>query len=191
MLVIYSLVALVGFVFLAILLRLALNAYLTYRGTCVVTCPETHQRVPVKVDTTYAAMTNAIGILDLRLKACSLWPEHHGCGQECLRQIEAAPEECLVRTLISRWYAGKSCVCCGKRLGDINWMEHKPGLLDTQGKTLGWHEIQPDRLPELLTMGRPVCWDCYIAESFRQHFPDLVVERHREHEEHPTDEVIY
>ena len=46
----------------------------------------------------------------LHLKECSRWPERQDCWQDCLQQIKADPENCLVWTIVARWYEGKSCV---------------------------------------------------------------------------------
>ena len=67
--------------------------YFRFRGTRLVSCPETHKPAVVEV----AAMSMGMqAILDepcLRLSECSRWPMRQGCGQDCLRQIEARPSE--------------------------------------------------------------------------------------------------
>src|SRR5574340_137538 len=107
---------------------LLLRSYLNWRGMRVVTCPETKQAAAVVVDARRAALSGLSGKPALRLSDCSRWPERWGCGQECLRQIEAAPAECLVRVMLEKWYAGKSCVYCGKSLEQMNWLQHRPAL---------------------------------------------------------------
>lgn len=157
----------------------AARVYLKYRGQGVVYCPETGQPVAVEVDAAHAALTFAHGVPELRLTNCTRWPERAGCGQECVAQIELAPEECMVRELMANWFAGKSCVYCRKPFGVINWMEHKPALYDVKARrTVEWNEIPPERLPVVLETYLPVCWNCHIAESFRREHPELVVERH-------------
>jgi hypothetical protein len=150
--------------------------FFKFRGTRLVTCPETNAPAAVKVDALRAAMQGP-DQPGLQLQQCSRWPERQGCGQECLHQIEAAPEDCLVRSILTRWYAGKSCVFCGKKLDEIDWMEHKPALMSSEGKTLEWHELAPEAIPEVLATHRPVCWNCHIARTFRRQHPDLVVDR--------------
>jgi hypothetical protein len=70
-----------------------IRVYYRFRGTRLVTCPESHQAAMVEM----AASSMGIqAILDrpcLRLSECSRWPMREGCGQECLRQIEARPSE--------------------------------------------------------------------------------------------------
>ncbi len=34
-------------------------------------------------------------------------------------------------------------------------------------------------LPRVSETHRPLCWNCYFAESFRREFPDLPVDRKR------------
>jgi len=67
--------------------------YYKFRGSRLVTCPETHKAVVVEV----AAKSMGIqAILDdpcFRISKCSRWPMREGCGQDCLRQIAASPSE--------------------------------------------------------------------------------------------------
>jgi hypothetical protein len=149
----------------------------------VVTCPETRAPVAVEVDARHAAAAAALGRAGLRLSSCSRWPQRQGCGQECLRQVEAAPADCLVRTILGKWYAGKSCALCGKSVGERHWLEHKPALLSPEGRTLEWGEIAPEKLPDVLTTHRPVCRNCHDAAAFRRQFPELVVVRRGRGEE--------
>ena len=146
--------------------------YLRFRGTRVVTCPETEQPAAVKV-----ALAATFDEPHLRLKECTRWPERRNCGQECLKQIEAAPEDCLVRTILTKWYQGKSCIYCRKPLGTINWLEHKPALLSPERNTVEWQDLRPETIPGVLATHRPVCWNCHIAETFRREHPELIVDR--------------
>ena len=70
-----------------------IRVYFRFRGTRLVTCPETHEPAVVEV----AARSMAIqAILDepcLMLSECSRWPMRRDCGQDCLRQIEDRPSE--------------------------------------------------------------------------------------------------
>ena len=113
--------ALVGLGVLLLLGRRLARAFVAYRGTRVVVCPENREMVAVAVDAGHAALSASQGHPDLRLESCTRWPEKAGCGQECLKQIEAQPMDCLVRTQVDRWYADKACVICGKALGAVDW----------------------------------------------------------------------
>jgi hypothetical protein len=84
-------------VLLVLLVMLGLvfgRAYLKWRGERVITCPENKRPAGVLVNTRHVLLMTLEGKSDLRLKSCSRWPERKDCGQECLRQIEAAPEDC-------------------------------------------------------------------------------------------------
>jgi hypothetical protein len=76
----------------------AIRIYFRFRGTRLVTCPETHQTEVVEV----AARSMGIqAILDepcLQLSKCSRWPLREGCEQDCLSQIEARPSELRIST---------------------------------------------------------------------------------------------
>lgn len=181
--VIYLLAALGGLAIVSLLL----SKYLRFRGARLVTCPQTNEPAGVEVDASRAALTAVLGKPDFHLTACSHWPERQGCGQECLKQIEAAPDGCLVRAILTKWYDGKRCVLCGKGLGDIDWLEHKPALMNTGRRTFEWREIRAERVPEVLSTHLPVCWNCHIAETFRRQYPELVVDRPRKPEGSPRN----
>jgi len=165
-------------VVLGYLLFRGLRHYFKLRGKRLVTCPETQKPAAVDLDAIHLARDAAFGTPHLRLSECSRWPERKGCGQECLKQIEAAPEGCLVRRIVATWYAGKTCVICGKAVDAAEqWVGHVPALLNPEKKTLYWDKIAPESLPEVFQTHSPVCWCCHIAETFRREHPDLVVDR--------------
>jgi hypothetical protein len=148
-----------------------------YRGTRIVTCPETKTPTIVEVDSLHATLTSIVGLPDIRLKECSRWPIKAQCGQECLMDLDVAPETCLVSGVLMRWYRDKNCVYCLKAFSELHWVDHRPALMNTDGKLVSWDEVNLDELREVLETHSPVCWDCYIAQSFRLDHPDLVVYR--------------
>ncbi len=152
------------------------RAYRRYRGARLVACPETEQAAAVEVDAAHAAAGAAVGKMELRLSSCTRWPEREQCGQECLRQIEAAPDGCLVRRIVTDWYKGKACVICGKALDHVDWYERKPALMGPDHHCLLWQDVPADQLPRVLGDHAPLCWNCYIAESFRELHPELVLD---------------
>jgi hypothetical protein len=174
---VYALIALTTFSLSAILLGVGVRTGWKFRGKRLVTCPETLAAAAVSVDAGHAAITAVFGGPELRLSRCSRWPERAACGQECLAQIEAAPEACLVRAVLEHWYAGKSCVLCGKPLDSAQWFEHKPAIMDRGRVSTEWRDVRPEQIPELLSTHFPICWNCHIAETFRRKFPELVTDR--------------
>jgi len=160
-------------------LVLAGRSYAKMRGTRLVTCPENKETAAVEVNATRAAALSLLGQHAVRLKDCSRWPEKENCGQECLRQIEAAPEDCLVRTILTLWYSDKSCAVCGRELGQVDWIQRRPALLAPDGTTVDWQHLVPEKIPETLSTHRAVCFDCHVSESFRRKYPDLVIDRRR------------
>jgi len=150
-----------------------ISRFFTYRGERLVTCPETHETAAVKVDALHAAFS------DLRLSNCSRWPERAGCDQRCLAQIAEAPSNCLVSNIVTAWYEGKSCVLCDRPIGTIAWHEKPPALLSPEGTSFEWSEIPHETLPRVFQTCKPLCWNCYLAESFRREFPKLPVDRRR------------
>lgn len=168
----------VGAALLMFRMGVAVRTYFRLRRKMLVTCPETKKPAAVDVDAKGAAEHSILTEPHLRLSECSRWPERQGCGQECLSQIESAPEECLVRTFVAKWFAGKACAYCGKAIEGIDWLGgQRPALLDPDRKTVQWDQIRPENLPEVLAKCAPVCWNCHITETFRRDHPELVVER--------------
>ncbi len=157
----------------------AMRSYFMYRGRRLVTCPETHKTQAVDLAAGKAAVWAFIGEPALRLNRCSRWPERHNCGQKCLEQIEADPENCLLWNIVSNWYEGKICVYCRTRFGRLHRLDHAPALLQPDGETAEWNEFQPEQLPDIFTTHKPVCWNCHITQNFRHKHPELVVERRR------------
>jgi hypothetical protein len=162
----------------AYLLFRIMRSYFKLRGQRLVTCPETQKPAAVDLDAIPLARSAAFTTPHLRLSECSRWPERQGCGQECLEQIEAAPEGCLVRRIVANWYADKTCAICGKPVNVTEeWVGHVPALLNPEKKTVYWDKIAVEKLPEVFQTHSPVCWSCHIAETFRCEHPDLVVDR--------------
>jgi hypothetical protein len=150
--------------------------YRTYHGKRIITCPETRRPAAVEVAAARGAFSTLVAP-ELRLRDCSRWPEKKDCGQFCLSQIEAAPEDCLVTSIINRWYLGKHCVYCSRPFLRLEWNEHRPALRDAAGATVQWNEVPAEKLPEVLATHAPVCWHCHVAESFRHQHPELVTDR--------------
>jgi hypothetical protein len=154
-----------------------IRAYFKFRGKRLVTCPETHKAAAVDVGAGEAALGAFLKEPTLRLVECSRWPEREGCGQECLQQIEVDPQNCLVWSVVSHWYEGKSCAFCHKPIGSLHRLDHAPALLGPDSKTAEWKDIKPEQLPEIFETYRPVCWNCHVTETFRRVHPELVTDR--------------
>jgi hypothetical protein len=177
--------SLVGIALVAVLVGVVLfrivpvvRTYLLYRGKRIVTCPDTARPEAVDVAAGSAAISAFSGEPDLRLDQCSRWPERRDCGQECLKQIETDPDNCLVWNIVSNWFEGQSCASCHKRFGRLRHLD-PPALMGPDQKTIGWDEFPPQQLPEIFSSYKPVCWNCHVTETFRQLESEVVVERKR------------
>jgi hypothetical protein len=155
----------------------SLRTYFNFRGKRLVTCPETHKTTAVSVSASEAALGTFFNEPTFRLSQCSRWPERQDCGQDCLQQIEADPENCLVWKIVAKWYEGKKCVFCHKLIGPLNHLDHAPALLGPDFRTAEWREINPEQLPEIFAKFQPVCWNCHVTETFRRLHPEMVVDR--------------
>lgn len=158
-------------------IRWLARSFSKYRGTRIVTCPETKRPTIVEVDAVHAFLTSAVGQPDIRLKECTRWPLKEQCGQECLMDLDVAPERCLVSGVLMRWYSEKNCVYCKKPFPELHWVDHRPALLSPDGQLVTWNEVNPDKLLQVLETYSAVCWDCFIAQRFLLDHPDLVVFR--------------
>jgi hypothetical protein len=154
-----------------------LRTYQRYRGQRLVTCPETHRAAAVHVNAMKAAREALAGREEIRLDQCSRWPEKRNCGQECLSQVNADPANCLVWNIVADWYKGKFCAYCQQPFTDLHWHEHYPALLSPDRIAKQWNEIPAETLPQVFETHLPVCWNCYIAETFRRQNPDRVLDR--------------
>ncbi len=61
-------------------IRWLVTVYSRYRGTKIVTCPETGRPAIVEVDALHASLTSIVGLPDIRLESCSRWPLKKECG---------------------------------------------------------------------------------------------------------------
>ena len=154
-----------------------IRAYLQFRGKHLVTCPETRKPEAVNVAAAEAGLGVFFNEPTLRLKECSRWPERQNCGQDCLQQIEADSQNCLVWNIVSKWYEGKKCVFCHQAIGALHQWDHAPALLGADFKTREWKDVAPEKLPEVFSSYQPVCWNCHVAETFRKIHPELVTDR--------------
>ena len=170
----------IGIIFAAIILIQfvrVLRTYFILRGARIISCPENHRDATVRVAAIKGALKSAIGNQNFRLSDCSRWPEKKNCGQDCLSQIHAAPNACLVSNIVNNWYKDQICAYCRKPFGEIHWHDHPPALMDDNRKTIQWNEVPAEKLHEVMATHWPVCWNCHIAETFRRQFPDRVVDR--------------
>jgi hypothetical protein len=173
----YVVVAMLFAVPVYFVVRHFIKASLRLGGSRVIICPETGKQSMIEIDTRRAALTSLIGRADLRLENCWRWPLHQNCGQECLLQLDVAEDDCLVHSVLSKWYLGKQCVFCERQFRDINFTDHKPALFTPEGITIDVSEIPISALDEAMATYEPVCANCYLAQTFYHERPDLVVER--------------
>jgi hypothetical protein len=93
--------------------------------------------------------------------------------------------------VLKRFFDGKECAICKRPIPPVHWTGLKPGLLNpATHETQTWDEIPNVNLSTALDTHLPLCSACGIAESFRQRFPDRVVDRARSLQDaHPHDRI--
>jgi hypothetical protein len=155
------------------------RAWWRLRAPRLVTCPETEAPAAVTINATGTLLTSAFGGPFVWLSACSRWPSRRLCGQECLPQIKAAPDDTRVDTIARRWFAGKTCVYCRQTITETKIGPHRPALLRPDGSTIEWANVPAECLPAAFQTHVVVCWNCHIAETFRRTHPELVTDRQR------------
>ena len=158
-------------------IRYFVRASQKFGGERVIICPETGKQAMVEVDVRRAAISTLVGQTDLRLENCWRWPMRQDCGQECLLQLDTADEECLVRSVLEKWYRDKTCAFCRRPFDEIDLADHKPALLNPDGVTVEWKQVPLLEVVQTMAVSLPVCWNCHIAQTFRREHADLVVDR--------------
>lgn len=150
-------------------IALSLQNYYRNRGRLGVTCPDSGKAAEVEVDSKFAFRTALRGQEHWRLQSCSNWPEKSECGQECLAEVEASPEN--IERLLTKWYEGKSCALCARALTPADWRRSRLAVLNEQQKLFELRDMMLDRLQATLENMRPLCWNCHQEERARQAVP--------------------
>jgi hypothetical protein len=163
----------------AVVLWRMVGSWIKYRGNRLVSCPENQRPAGVRVAVGHAAATALGPRLELRLSSCSRWPEKAGCGQQCLSQVEASPEDCLVRNILAKWFEGKVCAVCGRPVGEIHEIGSEPALLRADKVTVEWKQVPVDQLLDTLAASEAICYACHMASTLVREHPELVVDRSR------------
>ena len=148
------------------------------RGRRVVVCPETQQLTHVTVDALRAAVGAVREEPEIQLASCERFLDRPTCDQPCTAQIKSSPADTREANVLKHWFAGKSCALCARDIGPIHRGELRPGLIDPVTRhVVAWEDLPVEPLTRPLGEYLPICGDCQIAEGFREHFPQLVVER--------------
>jgi hypothetical protein len=156
--------------------------YRPFRATRLVVCPDDCATAAVELDATHALWSSITRDRpELRLDNCSRWPDKESCGAPCLGQIERAPDDCMLRAIVARWYAGRRCALCHKPFEGIESFGHKTALLGPDGVSLEWGDVRGESLPAVFATHQPLCWNCHVAETFRRVRPELVTDREHVH----------
>jgi hypothetical protein len=81
---------------------------------------------------------------------------------------------------LKRFFDGKDCAMCKRPIPPVHRTGPKPGLWSpTTHDTLSWDQIPNGDVSASVEGRLPLCPACQVAESFRQRFPDHVVDRER------------
>ena len=148
-----------------------------YRQQRILTCPETQEPIVAAGRKSFSG--------HFIVTTCTRWPERAGCDQACAWQVDAMPEETLVRSVVAHWYGERHCVYCSRAIRDVGGAV-APALLAFDGTLREWKDVPAEDLPPILANSFAVCANCELVEDFRLRFPDRIVERPAMHiEPHP------
>jgi hypothetical protein len=134
----------------------------------VVRCPDTGGIAQVETGTLNEVLNSLFRRNRFRVEKCTRWPEQSGCAETCLSQIEAAPVDCRLRTIVRKWYDGRSCSLCHKPIVVSGVLEGSCAVMDPDGRTRDWSDLTDEELARVLTVYEPVCWDCHMDATFQR-----------------------
>jgi len=147
--------------------------------------------LPLVVLVVSAAVIGAGCYLTVRGFRASAARAHNGGHAPAAHAPAVIPHDQTATDLLKGFFEGRTCAICKRAIPPIQRTGPKPGLLnpDTHASQ-SWDHIPNDNLSSTLATHLPLCSACVLAESFRQHHPDLVVDRDRSHHgAHATDRV--
>jgi hypothetical protein len=99
------------------------------------------------------------------------------------RPTQSNPHDAATTAQLKHFFEGKQCAACSRPIASLHAGELRPGLLNTKThETMAWNEIPPADLAATLESHVPICSNCLIVETFRHDHPELVVDRHRNHD---------
>ena len=148
--------------------------------------------LPLVVLVVSAAVIGAGCYLTVRAFRASTARAHNGGHAAAVHAPGAISHNQTATELLKRFFDGKSCAICKRAIAPVQRTGPKPGLLNPgTHETQSWDHIPNENLSSTLETHLPLCSACVLAESFRQHHPDLVVDRDRSHHgAHATDRVV-
>jgi hypothetical protein len=146
-----------------------LQSYFRSRGRRQVVCPDDRQRAEVEVDPKFALQAAMQGKELSQVQTCSHWPSNGECGQECLAQVEATPEN--LDRLFAKWFKGKPCAICLRTITPSDWRHGRLGFLNDEFKLVEMRQVDVTELGSIAQPKRPLCWTCHQQEKQRQAAP--------------------
>ena len=153
---------------LATYVGIAVRTWIRFRGMRVVTCPETRRSAGVAVDIGHAMFSKVWEGADVRIATCSRWPDRRGCEETCVRQIQASVDGTRARTIAARFFQGRRCAICQRRIEPLGRSTSQPGFMNpVTREVVAWIHVPPQNLPDAISSRRALCPDCTVAESSR------------------------
>lgn len=147
--------------------------YLQGEARRVVRCPDTGGIAQVETGTLNEVLRYLLPRRRFRIEKCTRWPEQSGCVESCLSQIEAVPVDCKLRTIVRKWYEGRSCALCHAPIVVSRVFEGSCAVMAPDGRTRDWSDLTDEELGRVLTVYEPVCWNCHMEATFRRVASDV------------------
>jgi hypothetical protein len=137
----------------------------------VVRCPDTGGIAQVETSALNEVLTTLFPGSGFHIEKCTRWPDQAGCAESCLGQIEAAPVDCQLRTIVKKWYEGRSCSLCKAEIVAPRAFSGSCAVMAPNGSTRDWSNVTDEELARVLTIYEPVCWNCHIDAISRRVVP--------------------
>jgi hypothetical protein len=148
-------------------LRAAYRGFRAYRGSHIVTCPETGAPAALQLSLFRVTLAAAFGRSWIVPRACSSRSKCAACANACDAAIAAARGADAPRVLILRWAAGRVCARCRLPLATHPAPGFEPELLRQDGSSVSWRDVPPETLPAHLETDEPLCWYCHAVSNLR------------------------
>jgi hypothetical protein len=124
-------------------------------GKMLVTCPETHKTVAVKVATAKAAWAEIAGKQHVELSNCTRWPERQDCDQACLSELLSDPEKHSVWMICLEMVSGENLFLLRASHFRVEPFGPQPRRDQFRGKDYRVEPTAAGRAPRATRLGSP------------------------------------
>ena len=169
--------ALVGLAGLFLFGRRLVHAWLAYRGTRVVVCPENAGDGRGRGRRATRAVDRAAGPAAAAARVVHALAGGRTAARSASGRSSRRPRRACCATSWPTGTGQELRLLRPRVRHDRTGTTTSPGSLATDGTVVAWTGFPPEQVLDVLATHQPVCWDCRVAESFRREHPELVTDR--------------